>query len=186
MSRPTKSNVPQEALRWRIDRAGIEFGLTSATLRKSLARSSAAPDAGGLYTTRQVVDAIHGTLHIEKTRTQRARARKLELENAITTGSVLNRDALMQGMSVSKRSFGRLARLSILSSTSSTRQPQRSESWRTLLRFARPPRSSGRRRDTRTVQHTSVNLSCDRLTQLVDQELLNIGLGLSYQLFADI
>ena len=78
--------------------AAREFGLAIGTLRKALNKNSTVPDADGLYTTRQV-DAIHGTLHLEKLRTQRARAQKLELENSIITASVLNRAALMQSMS---------------------------------------------------------------------------------------
>jgi hypothetical protein len=94
MSRPTRSNVPQAALLWSIERAGIEFGLTSATLRKALAKNSAVPDRDGLFSTAQIVAAIYGALHVEKLRTQRARAWKLELENRITVGIVLNRAEL--------------------------------------------------------------------------------------------
>jgi hypothetical protein len=94
---PRKTNVPTVALRWSIERAGIEFGLASTTLRKSLAKNSALPDENGLYSTGQVVAALFGGLHFEKLRTQRARTRKLELENAITTGTVLDRAELMKG-----------------------------------------------------------------------------------------
>src|SRR6516165_6283496 len=94
MSRPSKSNVPAAVLRWSVERAGIEFGLASVTLRKSLAKSSATADEDGLFTTRQVVDALFGTLAVEKLATQKEVRRKLELENAITTGSVLDRGSL--------------------------------------------------------------------------------------------
>ena len=94
MSRPSKSNVPAAALRWSVERAGIEFGLASVTLRKSLAKSSATADQDGLFTTRQVVDALFGSLAVEKLATQKEVRRKLELENAITTGSVLDRGSL--------------------------------------------------------------------------------------------
>jgi hypothetical protein len=91
MSRPSKSNVPEAALRWSIERAGIEFGLASQTLRKSLAKSSAAPDANRLFSTRQIVDALYGALHQEKVRTQKELADRYGLENAITRAEVLNR-----------------------------------------------------------------------------------------------
>jgi len=94
MGRNTKSNVSEAALRWSVERAGIEFGLTSATLRKALNKNSAAPDKDGLFTTQQIAAAIYGALHIEKLKTQREITRKLALENAITTGSVLNRAEL--------------------------------------------------------------------------------------------
>jgi hypothetical protein len=105
MSRPIRSNVPTAALRWSIDRAGIEFGLTPATLRKALARNSAVPDRDRLFSTAQIVAALFGSLHVEKLRTQRARAHKLELENAITTGSVLNKNSLMQRLAVIADAF---------------------------------------------------------------------------------
>jgi hypothetical protein len=85
MARPSKSNVPAAALRWSIERAGIEFGLASQTLRKSLAKSSATPDRDGLFSTKQIVAAIYGSMHIEKLATQKELRKKLELENAITT-----------------------------------------------------------------------------------------------------
>jgi len=94
MPRVTRSNVPKAALRWSIERAGIEFGLTSATLRKALAKGSATPDRDGMFSTAQIVAALYGSLAVEKLATQREVRRKLELENAVTTGSLLDRSAL--------------------------------------------------------------------------------------------
>jgi hypothetical protein len=92
MSVQTKSNVPQhEPLRWNLRKAAVEFSTTSDTLKKSLNQISASPDADGLFSSQQLVQALYGELHFEKVRTQRALARKLELENDITTASVLNR-----------------------------------------------------------------------------------------------
>jgi hypothetical protein len=97
MSVQTKSNVPQqEPLRWNLRKAAIEFSTTSDTLRKSLNQISASPDPDGLFSSQQLVRALYGELHVEKVRTQRALARKLELENDITTASVLNRAELMK------------------------------------------------------------------------------------------
>jgi hypothetical protein len=56
VSRTTKCNVPAAALKWSVERPEVEFGMTSNTLRKSLAKNSAAPDADGLFTTRQITD----------------------------------------------------------------------------------------------------------------------------------
>ena len=91
MSRPTKSNVAAAALRWSVERAGIEFGLTSQTLRKSLNKNSAVADANGLFTTRQIVAALYGALHQEKVRTQKELADRYALENAITRAELLRR-----------------------------------------------------------------------------------------------
>jgi hypothetical protein len=100
MPRSSKSNVPGELLHWTIERAGIDFGLAANTLRKALAKSSAIPDADGLFTTKQIVAAIHGSMDIEKLATQKELRRKLELQNAIAEASVLNRSELMKILSM--------------------------------------------------------------------------------------
>jgi hypothetical protein len=45
----------------------------------------------------QICEALFGDMHKEKIATQREITRKLELENAITTASVLNRAELAKG-----------------------------------------------------------------------------------------
>jgi hypothetical protein len=99
MSVQTKSNLPQqEPLKWNLRKAAVEFGTTVDTLKKSLNQISAEPDMNGLYTTGQLIQARFGELYQEKIRTQRALAQKLELENAVTTGAVLDRRELMRGL----------------------------------------------------------------------------------------
>jgi hypothetical protein len=95
--RPTKCNVPAAALKWSPERAGVEFGLTHVTMRKALAKNSAKPDSDGLYTTKQITDAVFGGLAEEKLATQRQLTKKYELENAITEASVLHRKSLEAG-----------------------------------------------------------------------------------------
>ena len=93
--RTTKSNVPQAvALRWNVEKAGVEFGLTATTLRKALNKNSAAADKDALYSTRQIAAAIYGSMHVEKLATQRQLTRRYELDNAIVDASVLNRGEL--------------------------------------------------------------------------------------------
>jgi hypothetical protein len=79
MARVTRSNLPQNVpLRWNIEKAAIEFGLSMMTLRKSLAKNDAQPDAAGLYTSRQIAGAVYGgAFSQEKLRTQRQMTRKL-------------------------------------------------------------------------------------------------------------
>ena len=67
-------------------------------MRKLLARNSAKADADGLYSTRQITEALYGGLAEEKLATQRQLTKKYALENAITEASVLDRAALMQGL----------------------------------------------------------------------------------------
>jgi hypothetical protein len=98
VSRLTKSNVPAAALRWSIERAGIEFGLTSQTLRKSLAKTSATPGADGLFTTKQIIAAIYGAFDQEKLATQKQLTRKYEIANAVAEGSFLDRAEIAKGL----------------------------------------------------------------------------------------
>ena len=95
MARSSLSNLPRnQPLKWTVAIAAREFGLASMTLRKLLAKSGAVADKDGLYTTRQLTTAIYDSMSIEKLLTQRELRKKLELENSITTSSVLNRAAL--------------------------------------------------------------------------------------------
>jgi len=97
--RINKTNAPAAALKWSVERAGVKFGMTSATLRKSLAKNSAQADVDGLFSTRQITDAVFGGLSEEKLATQRPLTRKYELENSIVEASVLNKAALEAGFS---------------------------------------------------------------------------------------
>ena len=98
MSRVTKSNIPAAALRWSVERAGIEFGLTSQTLRRSLAKASASPDSDGLFTTKQIIAAIYSAFDQEKLATQKELTKKYQIANAVAEGSFLDRAELMRGL----------------------------------------------------------------------------------------
>src|SRR6516165_1941565 len=91
----TKSNVPQGvALRWNVEKAANEFAVSKETLKKSLNSISAAPDRDGLYSTQQVCEALFGSMHVEKLKTQYQITERYRLENAITKANVLNRAEL--------------------------------------------------------------------------------------------
>ena len=87
----SRLNIPKAPLRWSIERAGVEFALGSQTLRKGLAKQSIVCGADGCFSTAEICRAIFGGLSEERLATQRQITKKLELENAITTGSVLSR-----------------------------------------------------------------------------------------------
>src|SRR6516164_2738983 len=97
MRRALKSNVPSAPLKWGADRAATEFGMTGHTLRRLLAKNSAAPDAEGCFSTKQITDAVFGGLSEEELATQRELTKKYSLENAIVEASVSNRSELMKG-----------------------------------------------------------------------------------------
>ena len=100
--RSSKCNIPAAALRWSIERAVIEFGLATATLRKALAEESIVCGSDDCFSTREICRGVFGSLSEEKLQTQRQLTRKYELENQITEASVLNRAEL-------KKSFAALA-----------------------------------------------------------------------------
>jgi hypothetical protein len=91
----SRSNVPQNvALRWNIEKAAIEFGMTPVMLSRALAQISAVPGEDGCYTTAQICEALFGVMHQEKIATQKEIRKRYTLENQITTASVLNRAEL--------------------------------------------------------------------------------------------
>jgi hypothetical protein len=107
MACTSRSNLPQDVpLKWNVEKAAAEFGVSMMTLRKALNKTSATPDQDGLYTSRQIAGAVYGgALSEEKLRTQRQLTRKLELENEITEGNVLNRAALSKAFAAIADAF---------------------------------------------------------------------------------
>jgi hypothetical protein len=105
--RISKSNLPQDVpLRWNVEKAAAEFGLSIMTLRKALNKNSAAPDQDGLYTTRQIGAAVYGgALSEEKLRTQRQITERYTLENQITRGEMLNRAELSKAFAAIADAF---------------------------------------------------------------------------------
>jgi hypothetical protein len=76
----------------------MEFGqCTRNTLRKMLAKNSALAGADGLFSTQQITEAIFGGLQDEKLATQRQITEKLRLENEVTKGEYVSRDAILAG-----------------------------------------------------------------------------------------
>jgi|SRR6516165_286581 len=86
--------LKHKPIRWTIERASIEFGTSPPTLGKALSQAGIRQASDGRYSTQEICQGLFGSLHLEKVRTQRALARKLEHANAATTGSMLDRSAL--------------------------------------------------------------------------------------------
>src|SRR6516164_4487711 len=97
MPRQTRSHVGTEPLRWNFDAMAREFNFSIPTLRAALAKNSAGPGEDGCFSTQQICDSLYGALHLEKLRTQRATTERIELENRITKGQVLDKVELMKG-----------------------------------------------------------------------------------------
>jgi hypothetical protein len=95
----SRSNVPQNvALRWNVEKAAVEFGMTPVMLARALAAISAIPGEDGCYSTAQLIEAAFGSMHQEKLATQKEIRKRYTLENAITTAGVLNRAELAKAL----------------------------------------------------------------------------------------
>jgi hypothetical protein len=92
--RTSRSNLPDQPLRWSVEAASREFGLVPPTLRKSLAKASTRAGADGCYSTKEIVQAVFGDLAGEKLLTQKQLTKKYTLENRITEGAYVDRAAL--------------------------------------------------------------------------------------------
>jgi hypothetical protein len=133
-SLPTKSNVPQHApLRWNVEKAAREFGVNNSTLKRRLNEVSASPDKDGLYTTEQLVEALFGSMHVEKLKTQREITARYALENAITRAEVLNRAELTKGFTALADVFSTVITLSELSRREKEDFLKNLSSWPVLL-----------------------------------------------------
>lgn len=92
------TNIPDEDLRWSVNAAAREFGITAPTLRKRLitAREMAARDK--CYSTEQIVKAIFGSIQGERLREIKERADNMALKNASFRGEMLDRGELTRAL----------------------------------------------------------------------------------------
>ena len=95
MSRADRSNVPSSGLRWSPESASPEFGASHVTIRAALAKASERPGQDGLYSTQQIVGALHGNMAREKLKTQIAIRKRIELKNRVARGELVDRAALV-------------------------------------------------------------------------------------------
>jgi hypothetical protein len=98
MARIADSNIPATPLRWSVAGAGRELDLAEATLERKIRDAQVFPDAGGCYTTKQLTEAIFGSLFRERLRRITEEADKVALANQVSRGELLNRSELMQAM----------------------------------------------------------------------------------------
>jgi hypothetical protein len=64
------------------------------TIRAALAKASERPGEDGLYSTQQIVGALHGDMFREKLKTQVAIRKRIELKNRIARAELVDRAAL--------------------------------------------------------------------------------------------
>jgi len=68
---------------------GAEFDIAQATLERKLRAAQVFPDAGGCYSTKQLTQAIFGSLFVERLRRITEEADHTALKNAISASLVL-------------------------------------------------------------------------------------------------
>jgi hypothetical protein len=86
-----------ESLRWTIERAASEFKTSSGTLRKNLRMAGIEPDTTNCFSTPQIVAALYSDLHAERVQKERELVRRYRLENEVTEGTLVNKEALAAG-----------------------------------------------------------------------------------------
>ena len=67
-------------MKWSTTKAASEFGVSVETIKRGLRHAGIEIRKGTTYTTRQIYSAITGDLKLERTRSERAKANLLELE----------------------------------------------------------------------------------------------------------
>jgi hypothetical protein len=99
MAKPNGSNIPQEELRWSLDAACREFGITSHTLHKRLVAVNERADLEDkCYSTEQIITAVFGSIQGERLREVREKADNLALKNASLRGELLDRMELAKAL----------------------------------------------------------------------------------------
>lgn len=74
-------NIPNEKLRWSLVSACREFGVSRSTLTQRLSESGTQIGSDGLYSTRQIVDALTSGLREQRLRKTREEANAIALKN---------------------------------------------------------------------------------------------------------
>ena len=89
--RRAAGNLPdRDPLRWTVDKAAREFGVTEYLMRKRLKDGAEHPGPDGCYTTGQLHKVMFGSLHLERLRKTAAEADAVEMTNAITRREFLS------------------------------------------------------------------------------------------------
>lgn len=83
MKKPSK-----QAITWSLNSAAIEFGTSRTTIRKGLRRNGVPTKP--TYSTREILMAIAGDLEFERTRVERARADRMEMDLRRKRGETLD------------------------------------------------------------------------------------------------
>jgi len=97
MARVADSNIPATPLRWSVAAAGREFDLAEATLERKIRDAQVFPDAGGCYTTKQLTEAIFGSLFRERLRRLTEEADKTALANQVARGGATRAEGINAG-----------------------------------------------------------------------------------------
>lgn len=81
-------------MKWSINKAATEFGVSRETVTRGLRANNTTVKAGEEFTTKQIFAALAGDFKYERTRRERAEADKTERENRVANGELLDRAAI--------------------------------------------------------------------------------------------
>ena len=87
----------EEGVRWTMTNAATEFGCARETLKRGLKQNGIDADIDdGKFTTAQICTALFGDLNGEKVRLTRAQADKVETENRVAAGELIEVTAAIE------------------------------------------------------------------------------------------
>jgi hypothetical protein len=75
-------------LRWTIEKASLEFGITSTTIKSRLKKARELPEADGTFSTHQLVSALFDQATIGRARLYMAQAQRIETLNLARNGEL--------------------------------------------------------------------------------------------------
>jgi phage terminase Nu1 subunit (DNA packaging protein) len=75
---------------WTLTNGAAEFSVSPDTLARGLKANGLSVGKGQTFSTKQIAAAIYGDLKVERVRLARARSEKLEMENKIRSGELVN------------------------------------------------------------------------------------------------
>jgi hypothetical protein len=89
----------KDALRWSLESASREFGVTKDAIKRRLVEVSEFPDPKDkCFGTFQIIKAVFGDIHGERLRETKEKADNWALKNAVMRGELLDRNAILRGM----------------------------------------------------------------------------------------
>jgi phage terminase Nu1 subunit (DNA packaging protein) len=135
MPSPVPPGNIRDSLRWSIDAASREFGVSKDWVKKRLIEvNEPSNPKDKCFSTAQIVKAIFGDIHGERLRETKEKADNWALKNAVMRGELLDRSSILRGMEHIITSTARLIDASSLSKTEKTDLRNTIATWPVVVR----------------------------------------------------